>query len=140
MTIDKPFDPNKPVQTRDGCKARILCTDRNMPGYPIIALHYAHGFEHVFSHKADGRLNSSREMKEDLVNVPERKTVYVNMYAGRTRGPDKPSCGGQCHKNIAQAVTHRENMARRMQKTKPCTLGITYEDDTIVDVEIIYED
>ena len=32
------FDPSRPVQTRDGRKARIVCVDMKRDHYPILAL------------------------------------------------------------------------------------------------------
>ena len=48
--MNKPFDPLKPVQTRDGRKARIICTDRKMDGFPILALIPSHSghMEHCY--------------------------------------------------------------------------------------------
>lgn len=72
------FDPTKPVATRDGRKARIICTDRKDHAYPIVGLIMdADGNEsenvfttcgHYFSHKD----NDPR----DLVNIPDRKVTY----------------------------------------------------------------
>jgi hypothetical protein len=69
------FDPTKPVQTRDGRKARIICTDRkSIGGYPIVALIHesqsrdfeTHGVYTLDgkNYPADDRLNPL-----DLINI-----------------------------------------------------------------------
>ena len=79
------FDPNKPVQTRDGRKARIICNDRM--GYsPLIALvSDKEGEETVQGYRADGTYYYNRGIpndKRDLVNIPEKR--WINLYE---RGP-----------------------------------------------------
>ena len=69
MTIDF----TKPVQTRDGRKVRILCTDG--PGdTPIIGLVDGNSYPSIW--KEGGKHASS---PTDLVNVPETRVVWVNM-------------------------------------------------------------
>jgi hypothetical protein len=66
------FDPTKPVQTKSGKKARIICTDRNLKNYPIVALISEHNdtVESFAYYNAKGEhlLNSN----EDLINIPKR--------------------------------------------------------------------
>lgn len=56
---DKPFDPTKPVQTRDGRKARIICTDAASP-LPIVALVTDKGVEYPTVFTKEGRVGSYR--------------------------------------------------------------------------------
>lgn len=77
----KTFDPSKPVQTRDGRKARILCTDRRS-AHPIVALIESRGGgvrEIPFTYKPNGSWRGTQD-RSDLVNVPER----VSMFYGKT--------------------------------------------------------
>ncbi len=81
------FDPTKPVQTRDGRKARIICTDRkgSDPQYSIIALVVpAFGdHEQAIAYMADGRFNTVLpEHSSDLINTPARikREVWINVY------------------------------------------------------------
>lgn len=59
----KPFDfeaakAGKPVCTRDGRKARIICFDTiNKGNYPIIALLEDKGCEAIFYYNKDGKCN-----------------------------------------------------------------------------------
>jgi hypothetical protein len=68
------IDWNKPVQTRDGRKVRVVCTDVRHPAYPILALvtHYA-GHEESTGYTQEGFYYSHKnETPSDLVNVPQR--------------------------------------------------------------------
>ena len=74
----KPFDPTKPVQTRSGKKARIICTDRRGHNErPIIALVDHGGNETVLSYYPDGTLEGD---DNDLVNIPETVTVWITVH------------------------------------------------------------
>ena len=76
------FDPTKPVQTRDGRKARIICRDAKGP-WPIVALvDYGHqDAPHCFA--ANGyELTDGLERPGDLVNIPTKREGWVNVYRG----------------------------------------------------------
>lgn len=64
------FDPSKPVQTRDGHAARIICTDRK-GDRPIVALVDHDDCEFVICKNVDG---TSLHCDSDLINIPERYT------------------------------------------------------------------
>ena len=75
------FDPTKPVQTRDGRPARIICTDREHDIDKIVALvSLDPGGEHVSEYRKDGRYMCAREDAMDLINIPERRSVFWNTY------------------------------------------------------------
>lgn len=72
------FDPTKPVQTRDGRKARILATDlRSDTGETIVAVWMdSDGLEEVGSFHSDGAyLSDGRASGEDLLNITERRVL-----------------------------------------------------------------
>lgn len=77
------FDPTKPVQTRDGRAARIICTDRSYRGFSgsIVALVTSEpeGVElpHIF--QSNGEVWGCVP-HDDLINVPEEHTVWLNVY------------------------------------------------------------
>lgn len=79
----KPFDfeaakAGKPVCTRDGRKARIICFDTiNKGNYPIIALLEDKGCEAIFYYNKDGKCNVGTE--RDLMMLPEKKEGWVNL-------------------------------------------------------------
>jgi hypothetical protein len=77
-----PFDPTKPVQTRDGRKARIICTDAKN-NQPIIALHEIDDDgEAIRYHEADGKWFAGEECNNDLINVQEKRIHHrwINIY------------------------------------------------------------
>ena len=89
----KPFDiqkakEGKPVCTRDGHKARIICFDYNGEAgdYPIVALvHYNKGnkcYERVLKYTSDGLFNKYGDCQhdDDLMMLPEKKEGWVNVY------------------------------------------------------------
>jgi hypothetical protein len=75
------FDPNKPVQTRDGRPARIVCTDKKSE-HPIVALIIEKdGFEAVRSYLENGSYDGvTKDGRLDLINVPEKIVRYLNAY------------------------------------------------------------
>jgi hypothetical protein len=83
-TLSKPaFDPAKPVQTRDGRKARIICTDsKASPHYPLLALvGKQDGSEIILSFTPGGAYQlGTTGVADDLVNIPEETVLYVNVY------------------------------------------------------------
>jgi len=87
MTIDF----TKPVQTRDGRKVRILCTDRQGEK-PVVGLAAERdGSDSIFAWSADGRhLHGCPNL--DLVQAPEtwEVTGWVNVYQD---GEGSPSFG-----------------------------------------------
>ena len=70
----KPFDPTKPVQTRAGMAAKIICTDRKHPIYPIVAVYKGMNpeMEELNAFTADGKFTHNGPHSEnDLINIPE---------------------------------------------------------------------
>jgi hypothetical protein len=66
------FDPTKPVQTRDGRKARILCTDlkTDQPIVAAVTNRCGEEFAHRFS--ISGHFYPSQTVADiDLINIPE---------------------------------------------------------------------
>ncbi len=77
------LDPTKPVQTRDGRKARIIATDRNGSYYPIIALVSSKNSkeEIIVSYRPNGSEVDGLSLRPlDLINVPEERELWVNVY------------------------------------------------------------
>jgi len=77
----KPLDLTKQVQTVDGRKVRILCTDRkNNSGWMIVGLvEQQNGVEDIACWTKDGTFSlSGGRSSYDLVNVPE--VLYMNAY------------------------------------------------------------
>ena len=80
----KPFDlkaakAGKPVCTRDGRKARIICFDAK-GNRPIIALVEMGTAETPDNYPIDGKAVSTKESSCDLMMLPEKKEGWVNVY------------------------------------------------------------
>jgi len=93
------FDPTKPVQTRDGRAARIICSDREYRGHVgvfVALVTSTNGHEHLTTHGVAGNCTSlngysTAKIVEDcdLINVPEEPieyTGYVNIYPSNIMG------------------------------------------------------
>ena len=78
-------NPSRKVVTRDGRKARILCTDAK-GDYPIVALVEENDGEYSVSCTKDGRyyLNEIND-KNDLFFAPVKREGWVNIYKAATR-------------------------------------------------------
>ena len=83
----KPFDiqkarEGKPVCTRDGRKARIICFDRN-DLYPIVALiECEDGKERIGTYSKEGETEIYEIKGTGLMMLPEKKEGWVNVYKG----------------------------------------------------------
>lgn len=77
------FNPSKPVQTRDGRKARIICSNRKGT-LPIVALIEVDGLESARFFYATGQSMQTSKLDEDLVNIPEEIEMHrwFNIYGG----------------------------------------------------------
>ena len=67
------IDWNKPVQTRDGRKVRVLCTD-GPKSAPVVGLV---DDEYVDRWTLDGSLSVGRWQQHDLINAPEPEQEIV---------------------------------------------------------------
>lgn len=117
------FDPTKPVQTRDGRAARILCTDANGP-LPIIALVKAtNGNEEVMRLLADGQRRGRkawRPDRDDLVNIPMKRRGWTNVYR------NQESANGV---SIGPVICDSKEDARLIAKEVPlATIEIEWEE------------
>ena len=80
----KPFDleaakAGKPVCTRDGRKARIICFDRKNNSEPIVALIDNKGYELNLNYNVNGRCQGDEESCLDLM-ISEKHEGWVNIY------------------------------------------------------------
>ena len=83
----KPFNleaakQGKPVCTRDGRKARIICFDKK-GDYPIVALVNDYNKEeYIKSYDKFGKKFINGETTDDLMMLPEKKEGWINIYKG----------------------------------------------------------
>ena len=83
----KPFDleaakAGKPVCTRDGRKARILCYDLKGAKYPIVAAIETQDYiaESISAYDKNGRFVHDKENNNDLMMLLEKKEGWINIY------------------------------------------------------------
>ena len=78
------IDWNKPVQTRDGLKVRILDLDSKVAGYPVIGcVIHPDGQEEVETWTDEGRVvTDNPDNAWHLVNVPERTVSFFPVLDG----------------------------------------------------------
>lgn len=106
----KTFDINKaregkPVCTRDGRKARIICFDAKCDNSPIIALIENGKNEEVHKFHKDGKLfglDEDEESFKDLMMLPEKKEGWVNVYKNQIH--DTPESAEEGHKGITDYI------------------------------------
>jgi hypothetical protein len=69
-------DWTKPIQTKDGRKARVICTDVNNVDYPIVCIIKVDGIEYPFPFTNNGNFHIGiNGLNNDIINVPEKRTV-----------------------------------------------------------------
>lgn len=90
----KPFDleaakAGKPVCTRDGRKARIICFDRDWDMH-IVALVADPLGETVHYYLTNGKVDFDKQNDEDLMMLSEKKEGWVNVYKSYNVGKTIP--------------------------------------------------
>lgn len=75
-------NPNRQVVTREGQKARIVCTDRaGLNAKPIVALITLHNGDEVIKTFWDNGIETAgSEDKNDLFFAPEKHEGWINVY------------------------------------------------------------
>lgn len=74
------IDLTKPVQTKDGKPARIICTDLKDGAYTLMVLIDFGDREVPRTYTSKGEYFANKPSEDDLVNVPEEKVTYLNVY------------------------------------------------------------
>ena len=128
----KPFSlelakQGKPVCTRDGAKARIICFDAKSDA-PIIALITTDdGTEIAFDYLSDGTFFNRENPDNDLMMLPEKKEGWVNVYKREI----VYICENECNVYTGIAVYKSEGEAKRnidKNKIYVNTMKITWEE------------
>ena len=127
----KPFNleaakAGKPICTRDGHKARIICFDRISGDdyYKIVACVTAFDgdFEEVLSYGIDGYIVDSQNPKDDdLMMLPEKKEGWVNIVRGSDGSP-------HMGRGIFQSKEEAENTIKAFSDNLIDTIKITWEE------------
>lgn len=85
--MSKKFNPNNPVQTRDGKCARIICVNREVKddhSFPIVALIKSPTdvVERLECYRNDGSYTSTiKEHLLDLINLPTKRIGWINIFS-----------------------------------------------------------
>lgn len=69
----------KPVCTRDGRKARIICFDLNNKNFPIVAIINCDTEENAYQYDIDG-VCDEHDNNLNLMMLPQKKEGWVNIY------------------------------------------------------------
>ena len=113
----KPFNikeakAGKPVCTRDGRKARIICFDsKNNPRRPIVALVEHNDNELLYEYTIEGKerfSHISTTGTSDLMILPEKKEGWVNVYKG-DNGISKYDCDDIVFNTKEEAIQYAQN-------------------------------
>lgn len=94
--MNESFDPKKTVQTRDGRRARILCTDRTYRDRNdyIVALIQDSNGESLYIYQHDGVLPGEfRSSHCDLVNIPTKFIRYMVVFPNKNHHTNKEDYG-----------------------------------------------
>lgn len=84
----KPFTVGEVVKTRDGRSARIICVDRDIEDFPVVALvRGSSGYEGLETYTMTGSCwDTGRENVSDLIREPVKtknfQTVYMSGLVG----------------------------------------------------------
>lgn len=121
----KPFDPQKakagkPVCTRDGRKARIICFDIQDKDNPIAAAVYVGECEVIYLYTNKGEFQKGDKNGIDLMMLPEKKEGWVNVYKVGVR----LETGGYVHSTKDAAIKCIDS-----DKKHIATVKIEWEDN-----------
>lgn len=129
MPSTKPFDPSKPVQTRDGRRVEILKTDllAKDGGTRLVALVYGNdGFAYVYTYSQSGRFVGSIETGWDLMNVPEVSKKIVKVCLNKDYGS-------------YAAIEEKHFKPRYLNMLQELyTVEETYEDGVLVSARVLH--
>ena len=133
----KPFDiqkarEGKPVYTRDGRKARIVCFDREFihkgQNYCIVALIKDGPYsESLYSYTEDGLFSPNKIHNYDLMMLSEKKEGWINIYNADTTFY---YADGRVFETKDEAVQEAKEKVEKEQKEKNeyvDTIKITWE-------------
>jgi hypothetical protein len=127
------FDPTKPVQTRDGRKARIVYTDRAGGEWPIGALVMnENNAESCYNYDINGHfLQNKSEHRLDLINILERIERFQLV---TTPGNDHIST------NAVLVFPHLEDAKAHQPKFGGNIIKVSTEDGKLISIEVVRED
>ena len=106
----------KPVCTRDGRKARIICFDLNNKNFPIVAIINCDTEENAYKYDIDG-ICDEHDNNLNLMMFPEKKEGWVNL------------CKNNYGDTLAVGVfPNREEAVSNCPPSYLCTIKIEWEE------------
>ena len=118
----KEAKAGKPVCTRDGIKARIICFDLKNEKYPIVAAVGDDSSEIILCYTIKGEIvRGVYKSSKDLMMLPEKKEGWVNI----VRGNDGKSYMGR---GIFQSKEEAENTIKAFSDNLIDTIKICWEE------------
>jgi len=105
------------VQTRNGLKARIICTDCSAIDYPIVALvQYHPGEESPLQYRSNGQFRCvTEEYQWDLVNIRVKKWVWIYR-SGYTNDLTQTNLQSEC--SIKRILGPRDHIIGRILESE----------------------
>lgn len=101
----------KPVCTRDGRKARIICFDLNNKNFPIVAIINCDTEENAYQYDIDG-VCDEHDNNLNLMMLPEKKEGWINIYNRNTISTSKENCyimtGVSVFKTKESAISYKD--------------------------------
>ena len=74
-------NPSRKVVTRDGRRARVICTDMKSTTYPVVALiENGSDYEQLTTFSKNGEYAVNESSISDLFFAPERHEGWINIY------------------------------------------------------------
>ena len=100
-------NPTRKVVTRDGRKAKIICTDVEDDRFPIVALVLNEdGSAHSFGYTKYGLWSDNGESSLDLFFEPIKKEGWINVYKGVIEN-HLPYVGQKVYKSKEEAIRNK---------------------------------
>lgn len=116
------FDVAKPVATRGKQKVRLLCTDGPAP-FPIAGYIEDNGAPSCWTEHGFKKLQGQGQHRDDLINVPDNKVMWVNVHTGYGAGYHTQAAAEQDAHNIIPRARLRVEYVEGQFDEEPETEG-----------------
>ena len=120
-------NPSRKVVTSDGRSARIVCTDRVLGDFPVLALVMdKSGNEDTYSYKTNGQYNETGISNSDLFFAPEKHEGWVNIYKA---GAHRETLVCMVNRYVGSSIWPTEEAAKTAADPDPvATIKIEWEE------------
>ena len=114
-------NPTKRLITRDGCDARIICTDAKSEKYQVVALVTKKGGQEILAtFDTSGKYRSGYNSHLDLFFAPEKHEGWLNIYRSES--------GFYLRGNPYKSKEEADEVAKANYKTFCTTVKIEWEE------------